>query len=269
MAGCSEAEALGILGYIWLWAVNDNADSDGRLMDTDRESLSKVFATAISDDLDRLKVVDALVESGWIEETGGVLFIHDWDEHQKPWVDKVKDRERAKIRKREERERKRQIEALTHPPASSPPMQQTADPPEPAPGPPAEPAEPKAAKAPAKKSDDQYGEGFRRFWEAYPKKRDKATAYKKYQARIKDGYSPEELIGAAEEYAKECQREHREEKYIKMAKTFLGDNMPFADYVPKKKDPRNDPHSPYYNPFAEYGEEDPYAEWGEPTDGKD
>ena len=84
-------------------------------------------------------------------------------------------------------------------------------------------------EAGAKRND--YPTEFEEFWNEYPKKRDKGNGYKKYRARINDGYSPEELRSAARNYRMECEREHTPEKYIKHAKTFLGDATPFLDYV--------------------------------------
>lgn len=81
-----------------------------------------------------------------------------------------------------------------------------------------------------------YSSNFCTFWGVYPNKADKAAAYKCYQARLKDGYSEEELLRAAKNYVKECEREKREKKYIKHAKTFLGPNTPFVDYLGEKKD---------------------------------
>lgn len=82
---------------------------------------------------------------------------------------------------------------------------------------------------------NNYPTDFEAFWSDYPKKADKGQAYKKYQARIKDGYSPDELQQAARNYRMECDREHTPTKYIKHAKTFLGDATPFLDYMPKNE----------------------------------
>lgn len=81
---------------------------------------------------------------------------------------------------------------------------------------------------------NDYPTDFETFWAEYPKKADKGQAYKKYQARIKSGYSPEELLRAARNYRIECQRKHTNSDYIKHAKTFLGDATPFVDYLPKE-----------------------------------
>lgn len=70
----------------------------------------------------------------------------------------------------------------------------------------------------------------------YPRKEGKGEAYKKYKARLNDGYTEQELIMAAENYARRCATEHTEIKYIKHAKTFLSDSTPFLDYLPKARD---------------------------------
>ena len=85
-----------------------------------------------------------------------------------------------------------------------------------------------------KVSKDKYSSHFETFWKCYPRKIGKAEAYKCYQARLNDGYSEEELLQAVKNYAETCKAENREEKYIKHAKTFLGANTPFVDYLKSK-----------------------------------
>lgn len=76
-----------------------------------------------------------------------------------------------------------------------------------------------------------YVNTFEDLWKEYPRKKEKSKAYKCYQARLKDGFSEEELLTAVKNYAEECKKEHREEKYIKLCATFLGPNTPFVDYL--------------------------------------
>ena len=78
-----------------------------------------------------------------------------------------------------------------------------------------------------------YPTEFEAFWKEYPRKADKGQGYKKYQARINDGFSPEELLEAARNYRMRCEKEHTPAKYIKHAKTFLGDATPFLDFLNK------------------------------------
>lgn len=85
----------------------------------------------------------------------------------------------------------------------------------------------------SKKAISGYSTEFERFWDIYPRKVDKAQAYKKYNARLNDGFSPDELYTAACNYAEQCKRDRTESKYIKHAKTFLGESTPFLDCLPK------------------------------------
>ncbi len=85
----------------------------------------------------------------------------------------------------------------------------------------------------SKKAISNYSTYFEKFWTTYPRKADKAQAYKKYKARLEDGFSHEQLLEAARNYAEQCRRDRTEEKYIKHGKTFLGEGTPFLDYLPK------------------------------------
>lgn len=84
-----------------------------------------------------------------------------------------------------------------------------------------------------------YNAHFQDFWDAYPRKVDKKRAYKCYQARIKEGFSEEEMLHAAQAYSEECKKEHRDSKYIKHPATFLSVDTPFAEYI-KKAEPKKD-----------------------------
>lgn len=98
--------------------------------------------------------------------------------------------------------------------------------------------------------DNKYSVNFESFWKCYPRKKEKAKAYKCYQARLKDGYSEEELMTACKNYASECEEKHTEERYIKLGATFLGCNTPFTDYLKGEEEnaePENRrPASDYY-----------------------
>lgn len=89
------------------------------------------------------------------------------------------------------------------------------------------------------KNNNIYNAHFVTLWSAYPRKIDKAAAYKQYQARLKDGYSEEELLQAVERYTAECKRENREQRYIKHCKTFLGVNGSFTEYLKTREDERS------------------------------
>ena len=72
---------------------------------------------------------------------------------------------------------------------------------------------------------------FETLWDAYPRKKEKAGAYKCYMARLKDGFSEDELETAVKRYVDECRANKTDQRYIKLASTFLGANTPFVDYL--------------------------------------
>lgn len=106
------------------------------------------------------------------------------------------------------------------------------------------------------KKSESYSNDFESFWEVYPRKSDKGSAYKKYLTRLKDGWSPEQLLTAAKKYRAQIVANRTDQKYIKLCKTFLSDTTPFADYLTKteRQGVSNDA-------------ENPYAEWKEGANG--
>lgn len=82
-----------------------------------------------------------------------------------------------------------------------------------------------------KKEKKTYGVCFEDFWKNYPRRVEKAKAYKAYNTRLKDGYSDEEMLTACIAYAKECEKLRTEERFIKHPATFLGPSTPFTDYL--------------------------------------
>ena len=102
--------------------------------------------------------------------------------------------------------------------------------------------------------DNNYSVHFESFWNAYPRKKEKAKAYKCYNARLKEGYSEEELLTAATEYAKECKERKTEERYIKLGSTFLSASTPFVDYLKKEgdKSEAEEPRRPAADFYEQY-----------------
>jgi hypothetical protein len=78
---------------------------------------------------------------------------------------------------------------------------------------------------------NNYSINFENIYKEYPRKGDKKKSYACFLARLKEGYSEEELLTATRNYADYCKKEKREEKYIKMASTFFGVNTPFVDFL--------------------------------------
>lgn len=240
--GTDKATALGILVFLWFWGLR-NADETGLILDADREDIESDLMSVTK--LNICFVVDKLFEGGWLEERDGKIYIHDWDHWQEQWYKLLRAREYNTNKKREARAAIKQAEknAAKREDAEqgdSSPDDTPEDPPEP-PSPPKVPEEPK------------YSVEFEQFWKVYPRKVDKGMAYKKYQTRRKDGFSDEQLIAAAANYAAQCKKLKTEKQYIKHPKTFLSDTMPFMDFLPKQS----------IVVTATVANENPYAEWGE------
>lgn len=245
--GCSQNEALGILIRLWLWAIN-NARKDGHIVGADKGDVAEVLNIGIDRKYSPCDVVEALIATSWIDMENG-LYIHDWEEWQEQWYRAIEVRERDAKRKREERSKKRMLKASDgHSPTS------------------AEDPDEKGMEhdlptphlniqheEPPKQKPEEYTKDFEEFWEIYPRKMGKGEAYKKYKARVNDGWSESELMEAAKNYASRVSRERTEQKYIKHAKTFLSENTPFADFLPKESDVRKQ--------ASESECDEPYGEW--------
>ena len=254
--GCSKPEAIGILYFLWDWGL-DNADEDGILVGLGKDDVSRyLYGVSLDCWLNMDDVVDALVATGWLDESEDGLVLHDWYDWQGPYYRAKERRKKDAARKAEERRITRRIEAqatqaVPASPLSEPSVTQEEEPVQ-------ESmfgaAEIKPARTRAEPVNPGYAEGFLQFWEAYPRKLGKGDAYKKYQARRKDGFSDEELIQSAKNYAAECRSRRTEKEYIKHPKTFLSDSLPFTDYLPKNDDKPKTQQSG--NPFEEWGDLD-------------
>jgi hypothetical protein len=80
-------------------------------------------------------------------------------------------------------------------------------------------------------SNKKYCVRFEEIWKVYPRKKEKAKAYKAYNARLKDGFSEDELETAVKRYARECELLGTQEQFIKHAATFFGPDTSFDDYL--------------------------------------
>lgn len=75
-------------------------------------------------------------------------------------------------------------------------------------------------------------------WSAYPKRpgANKTLARKAWDARLKDGASPEEMIDGVYAYANYCQVMATDPQYIKQASTFFGPGEHYkSDWTPTQK----------------------------------
>lgn len=204
--GCSQNECIGLLIRLWLWGLK-NADRTGKIIDADRDDIADVLAVGLERNIRTIDAVNAMIDCEWIDEYGGDLYLHDWEEWQEYWYAKQEKRERDAERKRNARKKAREdtVEA----------------------------AEEHEQEPEPKKAKPRYEQPFEEFWKAYPRRVGKGEAYAKYKARLNDGWTDEQLIEAARKYAYECEKQHTEMQYIKHAKTFLSDKTPFTDYLPR------------------------------------
>ena len=256
--GCSKFEALGILNFLWFWGLM-NAEKDGLILYADKDDIERyLYGAGSGCELDAGAVVDALFDSGWLEWSPMGICIHDWVMWQDQWYKAKEAREKDAKRKRESRRGKspdQEKVVSTDEKADSPadnPQDMGLDGAEEV-----RKGDGQPSGAPPKPEPATYTPDFEVFWNCYPRKADKGMAYKKYKARLNDGYSPVELLEAAKNYAIKCRRQNTKKQYIKHPKTFLGDSMPFLDYLLKQKATPSEPVGPGgSNPFAEYREEE-------------
>lgn len=220
---CSQNEALGLLVRFWLWGIN-NADATGKIVGADKEDIAEAMSVGSKEKLTETDIVSGMIKTGWIDEENGELFIHDWEQWQKQWYKALENRGKIAERVKRFREREKQKDIN-------------------------EDGSKKGTIGDSVRQFNSYSKDFEHFWEVYPRKTGKAEAYKKYKARLNDGFSPEELILAAEKYSAECTARRTEVTYIKHGKTFLSENTPFVDYLPKQK------------PVDITRPENPYEEW--------
>lgn len=234
---CSEFEAVGILTAFWHWGL-ENADREGRILSADKDDIARhLFGRGAGCNMKFLEIVDALIETGWIDEREGNLYIHDWNIWQEQWYKAVKKRKNDADRKREKKKQTEASETRSEKPKQSEARSSKAD-----------------NGIAVEEKPEKYSEEFERFWSVYPRRIDKGNAYKKFLTRTKEGWSGEEIVQAAQKYAEECKKLHTDFQYIKHPKTFLSDALPFKDYLPDK-DTRQmfGDETLQGNPFEQYG----------------
>ena len=112
-----------------------------------------------------------------------------------------------------------------------------------------EPKEKEKVKEKVNVKDNTYTCAFEQFWNAYPRKKEKAKAYACYKARLADGFSEDELLLAVKRYADECRLNRTEDRYIKLGSTFLSASTPFSDYLGDYKPPAKRAHENKFNNF--------------------
>ncbi len=247
--GCSKFEAIGILNFLWFWGLA-NAEKDGLILYADEEDIERyLYGAGAGCKLAPKAVVDALIETGWIDRTPNGMCIHDWEVWQEQWY-KAKDKREADARRKRESRKNKQTHRAEADDLPDNPSDCPLDSPEPCPESGTEGPEAAIVSEP---EPPKYTPAFETFWGVYPRKIGKGEAYKKYKARRNDGYSDKELIEAAKNYAIQCKKLGTQKEYIKHPKTFLSDSLPFLDYIPKKPETAPETTPPDgSNPFGEY-----------------
>ena len=220
--GCSQNEALGILVRLWVWGIR-NVNAAGEIIGGSEADIEAVIQTGLDNRYSSKTIVRAMKDSGWLDVEDGRISLHDWGEWQAQWYKDAERRGKDAERKRNERARKKAPVPIVS----------------------AEPTVP--AKVVPKAS---YPVGFENFWDAYPRKVGKGEAYKKYCARVNDGWSEKELLDAAVAYAVSVEQNKTDKQFIKHPKTFLSDSTPFTDYL--KHDEPTVPATMGDDPFAEW-----------------
>lgn len=237
---CSKFEATGILVYLWHWGLH-NADKDGLILSADKEDIEIYFAGMKNGcRIPSEDIVQALLETGWIDEEEEKLYLHDWAFWQKEWY-------KYQNRLKKDAERKRRAAHM-----SEPEEKEEAEAKEEIP---VEIPKEVHVETPQKKkrTPKEYSNDFLKFWDIYPRNDKKSEAFECFSARLKNGFSSEDMIKAAEAYAEKCKKLHTETQYIMQAKTFLSTHLNFTDYIPKE------PVKPQYkaqegNPFEMFSE---------------
>lgn len=78
------------------------------------------------------------------------------------------------------------------------------------------------------KRNNSYTTDFEKFWSVYPRRIGKQVAFIAW-LKVVESYPATDIISAAEEYAAECEREQREERYVLHPSTFLNKDR-WKDY---------------------------------------
>ena len=236
--GCSQDEAVGLLVRLWVWGLT-NCDRTGRVQYADTGTIADVLVQGLSKSLVPAEIVDCLIDCEYLDVYDDEIYIHDWADWQKYWYSyqdrKNKDAESKRAARAEEAEKRKSAK-------------------------PKKPEKPPEGDPPAEPAEPVYPPYFEEWWKPYPRKIGKVDAFKKYQARRKEGYSDAVLLNACENYAAECRKKKTEKEYMMHPKRFLGPGLPFRDYikdVPKTEDAgQPEKTGTWVNPFEKWREPD-------------
>ena len=100
VAGVSKAEALGVLVTLWIWGLN-NAERTGEIKDADYRTIAAAIPSdMLNTEIDYHRIIGALIETGWLDDVDGTLFLHDWDKWQGQRYKMPKGKEKSEKRRK-------------------------------------------------------------------------------------------------------------------------------------------------------------------------
>lgn len=76
-----------------------------------------------------------------------------------------------------------------------------------------------------------YTEEFQKFWDNYPKKFEKRSAFKMWKSSLEEGVTPEAMIQASKNYCTYCKNNRTEERHVKLPSNFLGKYKPYEEFI--------------------------------------
>jgi len=230
--GCTQNEVVGMLVRLWLWGIN-NTDETGVINESKADIANMMHM--------KIDIVDMLIKYNYISVIDGKLYLDDWYNQQSIYYKKMDEKKKCAERVRKYRAKKKSkvrdninigCEVIKKDIAED------------------ENKNVKKYKR-EKRLIPNYSEQFEKFWKIYPKKLGKIKAYEMYNERIMDGWTHEQIYKATENYSRYVRVHKTEDKYIKFAKNFLSEKVPFTDYIP----------SGYENDKITIIDDNPYKEW--------
>lgn len=90
-------------------------------------------------------------------------------------------------------------------------------------------------------TEEEPKSGFERFWEAFPKREKKIVTKAAWDAAIKGGADPDQIVTGAAGYARQCQQLKRDEQYIAFPANWLREERWTDEYPPPRTSRRDGP----------------------------
>lgn len=228
LLGVKKRDLVGLLEALWIWGAEESTDG-----------VVKITPGIIQDvfewdpqDWPRVLSVLTAPETCWLEDRGdGTHKIHHWEEHQGALLEV---NEKKRLREKARRQKiQAEIQLLAtqtqgvsdtcgtrgeHVSAANEHVQHEK-----------RPEEKREEDIPPKppKGEVVYPAWFEDIWSIYRNKKEKQAAYSCCCARVKDGYTAEQMKQSVENYNVDLDGS----PFVKMGKTWFGSNKPFAEYI--------------------------------------